>query len=140
MKIEKTSNGNLVIVAEPEDFEMLGEMKERVGANDILFMSELLEETGWDGNGVLMSISPEDVGGLTDAPIVTDDRTIEDDGKVVVNGSVWWFPNYMIENFADTLIKTGRVTFALADEVPVNQLAEGLEKSKVVTPKPRMRP
>jgi|ADurb_Met_03_Slu_FD_contig_31_747527_length_420_multi_1_in_0_out_0_1 hypothetical protein len=117
MKIEKTSNGNLTIVAETSDMEMLTEMKERVGNDDLRFMDELLEETGWSGNSVLMSISPEDVGGLTEAPIVTDDRTIEDDGKVVVNGNVWWFPNYMVENFADTLIQNGRVTFMLADDV-----------------------
>lgn len=134
MKIEKEPNGNLVIVAEPQDAEMLADIQRRSGADDVLFMSELLEETGWNGNGVLMSIRPEDVGGLTDAPIVTDDRTIEDDGTVVVNGDVWWFPNYMVENFADTLIKNGRVTFTLAEEVQASRPEEGREKSEVQHP------
>jgi hypothetical protein len=120
MKIDKAPNGNLVIVAQKEDIEELKAIKDLCGDNDIQFMDEMLESNGWAGNSVLMRIDPEDVGALTDAPIVTDDRTIEDNGSVTVNGNVWWFPNYMVENFAETLIREGSVTFVLATDVEKN--------------------
>lgn len=53
----------------------------------------LLEEhlcNGWS------LVPPEEIGALTSAPIISDDFTIEDDGHGVVNGNVWWFPNYQI--------------------------------------------
>lgn len=117
MKIEYATNGNLILVSEPADADMLADLKDRHGSNDEAFLADLLEATGWEGNSVLMKIQPEDVGGLTDSPILTDDRTIKDDGTVVVQGRVWWFPNYMVENFADTLIEKGRVAFTLAEEI-----------------------
>jgi hypothetical protein len=46
-------------------------------------------------------VDPCEVGALTDAPILRDD-----------DGSVWWFPNYCIEDWTETLIEKGAVTFA----------------------------
>ena len=117
MNIEKAANGDLVIVAEADDLDELKSIKEHCGNDDLMFMDEMLDGFGLSGNSVLMRINPEDVGALTDAPIVTDDRTIEDNGTVKVSGTVWWFPNYQVENFAETLIRDGKVTFELAKDV-----------------------
>lgn len=113
MKFETTPNGSLLIQAEKDDAQMLVDLKERCGENDLMFLSELLEVTGWQGNGQLIQVNPEDVGALTDAPMLTDDCRIEDDGEVLVPGNVWWFPNYMITNFANQLVEQGKTLFSL---------------------------
>lgn len=72
-------------------------------------LGDLLEHqigNGWD------LIDPEDVGALTDSPIISDDVTIEDDGTRTISGNVWWFPNYQIENPVGTLCDKRRVIFA----------------------------
>ncbi len=114
MKFEFTPKGNLVLVAEPTDTELLGDLLQRHGGDDVSFLADLLETTGWSPNGQLMQLSPEDVGALTDAPILTDDRTIDDDGVVSAVGKVWWYPNYMVTNFAEELAQTGSTQFQLA--------------------------
>ena len=113
MKFNKLPNGALQIQSELEDLEALAAIKDRCGGDDVMFLAELLEYTGWQGNGRLFQVKPEDVGALTDAPLMTDDCRIEDDGTVQVFGSVWWFPNYMVTNFAEKLIEAGKVVFAL---------------------------
>lgn len=118
MKFEIKPNGNLLISAEAQDKEMLTEMKERNGDNDLAFLTDLLEETGWEPNGQLLAVQPEDLGALTEAPILTNDRTIEDDGTVTVPGKVWWFPDYMVINFADELIDQGFTEFTAAPSSP----------------------
>lgn len=65
------------------------------------------------GNG-LEWLQPEEIGALTSAPIIADDVQHDDDGKVIDVGRVWWFPNYQIEDFTETLIRDGMVTFDLA--------------------------
>lgn len=116
MKFKTLPNGVLEISSEPGDAEMLADIKLRNGGNDVNFLCELLDETGWSTNGKLMPINPEDVGALTDAPILTDELKIEDNGDVTVTGNVWWFPDYMVSNFADVLIEKGVVSFAAAPE------------------------
>jgi hypothetical protein len=93
---------------------MLSDITQRYGHNDTQFLSELFEETGWTPNGHLMLVRPEDVGALTDSPLVTDDMTHEEDGSVKVYGAVWWFPEYELVNLADKLRKNGAVTLTLA--------------------------
>lgn len=111
MKFEITENGNLKIISEAEDKEMLEENKARHNADDIGSLCDLLEDTGWRPNGRLYDVRPEWIGALTDAPILTDGLTIEDNGDATVHGNVWWFPNYMVENFMETLIEKGSVIF-----------------------------
>ena len=113
MKFAITPNGNLMIQAYAEDMDMLADLKRRCGEKDDMFLSELLEETGWSANGRLYKVEPIDVGALTEAPLLTNDLVVEDNGDVLVTGAVWWFQDYMIENFADRLIKNGQVLFAL---------------------------
>ena len=35
---------------------------------------------------------PEDIGALTDAPILSDDIEYDDEGEVVRVGAVYWYP------------------------------------------------
>lgn len=124
MKYEITPNGNLLFTSEPDDAEMLAELKERHEGVDVAFLDDLLEKAGWSTNGHLQSILPEDVGALTDSPIVTDDMSFVRDGEHVVNGRVWWFPDYQVKNFADVLIEKGSVLFRLAPDIEAQPLAD----------------
>jgi len=114
MKFFETPRGNLCLQSEPEDADMLNELFARCGHNETEFLSELLAETGWSANGHLHMVNPEDVGALTDSPLMTNDRTIDDDGTLSFVDKVWWYPNYMVANPAEKLLKHGSVTLMLA--------------------------
>jgi hypothetical protein len=107
-------NGNLTFIADAESMEDLQTIKDRVGGNDIAFLDQMLDSFGFIGNGRLWGISPEHVGALTEAPMLSDDVEHDDAGDVHVRGKVWWFPNYQVEDFAQTLLDRGRVTFHAA--------------------------
>jgi hypothetical protein len=118
MKFNITPNGNLEIVMEDENREDIQDLVEKY-PHDGMFLRELLVEyTGWTGNGQLYQVNPEDVAALTDAPIVTDELEILDNGDRVVHGSVWWFPAYERYHFGEELLKHGRVFFTFAPPVP----------------------
>lgn len=118
MKFQITPNGNLEIIMEDEDRSEIEELVEKY-PHDGMFLHELLVEyTGWTGNGMLFQLNPEDVAALTDAPIVTNDKEILDNGDVVVHGHVWWFPAYERYHFGQVLLDEGRVFFSFAPPVP----------------------
>lgn len=59
--------------------------------------------------------------GLTEAPGFTDGYYIDDDGELTdkgheFNSEAYWFPNYMVENFCETLMQEGKVFFDLATD------------------------
>jgi hypothetical protein len=108
-----TETAGVTFIAEDGDIEVLMEMKERdyIGENDRVFLVEMLEYFGFSTNGGFQPIQPADVGALTDSPMFADDVDYADDGSQKVIGNVYWFPNYQVENFADTLIRNGKVFF-----------------------------
>lgn len=106
-------NGNLTFKI-GDSRETLQDIKDRVGEDDVQFLAEMLDVCGFSGNGVLYPIAPEDVGGLTDAPMMSNGVEFPDEGGRIVYGDVWWFPNYQLENFANTLLEQGHVTFRAA--------------------------
>lgn len=116
MKHQITPNGNLEILCDEEgDQEMLRELLANTNHKDHGFLADLLEETGWPGNGQLYQVRPEWIGALTDAPILADQLDYTNDGATVPeDAKVWWYPNYMLESFAESLINTGRVLFHAA--------------------------
>lgn len=116
MQHQITPAGNLEILCEEGDQENLREMLDKATHMDHGFLADLLEDTGWSPNGRLYQVRPEWIAALTDAPILTDDLSFEEDGTALVCGRVWWFPNYMVESFAETLINTGSVIFTAAYE------------------------
>jgi hypothetical protein len=126
-----TSGGNLVIRWTPGAYDdSAEEIRERAGevGYDAAFW-ELLEEplgNGWE------SIAPEDLGALTDAPILGYDVLRAEDlpgfedtgtpgdgfdrGRAVVSGKIYWFPNYMVEDYLETLLTHGSVSFERAED------------------------
>lgn len=116
MQFNITPDGNLEITCEENEKQDLQDTLDKSTHKDHGFLADLLEETGWSPNGRLYQVKPEWIAALTDAPILTDDLDIEDDGIHNVLGNVWWFPNYQIESFAETLIRDGKVVFSAAPE------------------------
>lgn len=113
MDFIKQANGNITFTV-GDSREDLEDIKDRVGGDDVQFLREMMDMTGWLGNAVFTPIRPEHVGALTDAPMFTDVADYEDDGSLNVVGDIWWFPNYQVENFAQILLDNGEVTFTLA--------------------------
>jgi hypothetical protein len=116
MKFEILPNKNLKLELQRGDRKDIRELV-KSNPDDRGFLAELLEHTGWEPNGSLFLLKPEDVGGLTEAPILTDDMSIEDDGSVTVHGNVWWYPSYMLHHFGEELLKDGYVIFPYAPPV-----------------------
>ena len=104
-------NGFLKITADNEDRSELayayrGETGAPGGypaADD--YVREALYQAGWE------FVRPETVAALTDAPIITNDMQVDDNGDVVHVGDVWWFPGYMITDPWQELKNHGRVIF-----------------------------
>ena len=79
---------------------------------DVSHVVELLED--FTGNG-WQWLNAEDIGALTGCELIlTDDGTIEDNGKVTVHGSIWWHERYAVENASEELQERGEVFFLKA--------------------------
>lgn len=114
MDFRVNPNGSLTITRDPAEVEYLQHLLDRSTHKDRGFLAEMLEYAGWEANGRLFQVAPEDIAALTDAPILTDDLVVLDDGKKEVLGDVWWYPQYELKSFAEKLIADGEVTFAAA--------------------------
>lgn len=63
-------------------------------------------------NGMLQIVSPEEIGALTDSPILsTDYEYISENTDDMIYKSIFWFPNYMVQSLIETLKETGSVFF-----------------------------
>lgn len=116
MQINILENGNLEMILESGDKDEIAAMTKRDIHLDHGVLSEILDHFGFLGNGQFSAVMPEVVGGLTDSPIIVDNFELDDSGNPISVGNTWWFPNYMVESFAETLIETGRVVFTAAPE------------------------
>ena len=54
---------------------------------------------------------PEEIGALTDAPILSDDIEYDDEGEVVRVGVVYWYPQYDVADPVAQLLASGSVEF-----------------------------
>lgn len=65
-------------------------------------------------------INPEDIGALTDAPILCDCDGIDysDDGErsILPAAQIYWFPDYMVRDPWQELASRGRIDFIKAGE------------------------
>lgn len=116
MKYEILPNGNLKFSIHDamSDFPTLLDIKDFHGGDDNASLCEFLEKFDYSTNGHFYDILPEDVGALTDAPMLTDEIDNTENGDIVVNSNVWWYPEYEISNWLDVLISNGSVIFTKA--------------------------
>lgn len=118
MQFQQSNFGHGTLSLEPGDHAILTDIldawESREGGTDHVLLAETLEQFGYSTNGKLYPIMPVDVGGLTDAPMFTDDLEYLDDGSPNVRGKVWWYPQYESTSFMAQLLEKGQVTFTLA--------------------------
>ena len=114
LDIEKLPNGLMVHLN--EDGKKESEESDNLNENNF---DEYFEDV--QGNSeYLYHNDMGDAGfGLTNAPGITDGYHIGDGGDLTdddhEDSEVYWFPNYMVEDFTETLKKDGKVFFTKAD-------------------------
>lgn len=124
MEFDIKASGNLVIFMDEEkkDKELIEniftEMKNNHSIKNVddFFFSRIIENDNWNRNGRLWVIQPEDVGVLTNSVMFSDEVSYEDDGTVNVTGNIYWHPNYVVSDLAETLLCNGSIVFEKAPE------------------------
>jgi hypothetical protein len=105
--LTKDVDGNLVIkLTKSGKNKELKDYLLSLSDNDAL--SELLDYelcNGWD------MIYPEEIGALTDAPILSDDAQYNDDGELIWCDNVYWYPDYQVLSPVEELFKYDQVVF-----------------------------
>ena len=114
MDIQILPNGNLQLKADSSDIEGLIDYKgER---DETMLMADLLEP--YSTNGSFAFFDAGDANpfvGLTSAPCIAESLSGPDnDGKMEVEGRLWWFPDYAVRSIVDELIEKGEVVFQAA--------------------------
>lgn len=119
--LTELASGDLEItldaVDETERLELIEEINEKLEQMDDISLLFHGTDSYWT-NG---SYQPFDAGkanpfvGLTNSPCVAESMTYDDEGNADIEGKHWWFPNYQVESFIDTLINKGSVIFTQAD-------------------------
>lgn len=85
--------------------EYIEQMK-TLGSDFVLW--NFLEEffcNGWEW------IHPEEIGALTDAPIISYDVTRDEDNNITEIGDVWAYADYMLFNPLEKLFENGSIVF-----------------------------
>jgi len=101
--LRKTDEGNLEIVLSEEgraEFEQIEQIRQALATDAAL--AELLEDhfgNGWE------IVLPEEIGALTSAPILSDEITRDDCGRVEDVGIVYWYPEYQVTDEIEELRK-----------------------------------
>lgn len=112
--LEKTPEGDLAIVltdagrAESIEIEILHLTKGFDEAFHTLLEDHLAN--GWE------SLEPQEIGALTCSPILSEDVTRDQEGKVLDVGTVFWFPDYQVRDIVEELRTLARVVFTGAEK------------------------
>lgn len=96
-------NGQGMIIPDPN---ALGDIAECADLWDVL---EYQLCNGWD------RIAPEEIGALTDGPIISQDSQRDDHGNLVKCGRIYWHERYQIENPVEVLASGKPVRLVVAD-------------------------
>ena len=114
IKCKILDSGNLLVIANNETRKHIKKRYIEKEFKDSIY-SDLFE--GYETNG---SYTPFNASygrpfvGLTEAPCVAESMNYDDEGEPIIEGRLWWFPDYMIRDPLQELKNKGRVVFALA--------------------------
>lgn len=115
LTVERLENGDLKLTLDAEGREELAEGMADKSFNWWSCLYTLFEPYFTNG-----SYEPFDAGdanpfvGLTSAPCIAEEMTVEDDGNRVIEGDFWYFARYMIDDPLDELRDSGETIFQLA--------------------------
>ena len=94
--LQKTDDGNLNILLTQTGRATFSDIElERNQYGTLAALHALLEDhlaNGWE------LVPPQDIGALTDAPILSDQIERNDEGDVMHAGRVYWYPQYAVED------------------------------------------
>jgi len=94
--LEKAPDGNLHIRLNRSGRRRFAEIREQRNAYGIhAALCALLEDhlcNGWE------MVPPEDIGALTAAPILSDEVSRDEDGRITEVGRVFWYPDYQVRD------------------------------------------
>ena len=111
--LKKTDEGNLRIHLTAEGRrEFIDIERERFRVGILAALHLLLEDhlsNGWEW------ITPESIGALTSAPILSDEAEHDEFGRIVAVGRLYWFPDYAVVDEIRQLKQTSLLTFIGVD-------------------------
>lgn len=97
----KAGDGNLHIHLTRNGRRHFAEIQEQRDAYGIhAALCALLEDhlcNGWE------MVPPEDIGALTAAPILSDEISRDDEGRITELGRVFWYPDYQVRDEIEEL-------------------------------------
>ena len=107
--LEKAEDGNLHIHLNRSGRRHFAEIREQRDAYGIhAALCALLEDhlgSGWE------MVPPEDIGALTAAPILSDEVSRDEHGRVTDVGRVYWYPEYQVRDEIEELREHLRIIF-----------------------------
>lgn len=107
MEANILDNGNLELYLPENEREETKDRLERFGELDT--WNRLFEP--YYTNGIFEPIDPDHyfVGLTSDPYIIIEDAALEDNGDLTVYGSMWHYPNYMLESVVEKLLEGEKV-------------------------------
>lgn len=111
-EFEKQADGNLRIVLLPEARDEV----EEIASQELDADSKLAEAIEWQLANGWSFLRPEDVGALTDAPILSEEVDTDEQGEVRSVGIVYWYPQYQVHDPVAQLLQEGYVEFAVSSD------------------------
>ena len=109
LNLKINTDGNLEITATEKGKEFINENREFDG---IFIWCDLLEQ--YSTNGSYNLVDPENIGALTDAPIIADiSPEINDNGEITYyeDTKFFWFPEYETIDEMEKLLNNETVIF-----------------------------
>jgi hypothetical protein len=106
-EFEKQAGGNLRIVLLEEARESVQE----IAAKEIDADSKLAETIEWQLSNGWSLLRPEDIGALTEAPILSEEADFDNQGTARNVGTVYWYPQYDVFDPVAKLLENGYVEF-----------------------------
>lgn len=109
VNLEKGDDGHLRIVLNTNGqriIALIEQMRDALGSDAALqvLLSDHLKRR-WT------RILPEEIGALTAAPIISDEATRDQNGKLIKVGRVYWHERYQVEDPVEALKNDGFVRF-----------------------------
>lgn len=108
VEFDTQANGNLRITLISESRE---DVQEIASLRELTADGKLHEVIEWQlANGWTL-VPAEDIGALTEAPILSEDIDYDDHGNVQHVGVVYWYPEYEVKDPVAQLLENGFVDF-----------------------------
>ena len=109
VELKEFKHGLLITLTDKEELE------DKLNEDRIFSAVDMLDSARYLGNG-WDELAPEQIGALTNAPIIGHNINWGDNGIELNEDSlIYWYPNYMIEDPFRVLLEKGEVFFNLAE-------------------------